>query len=51
MLPFKKNETDFIKTFLVFLGIKIRLQFSSSYSYCLQCFEAVGWAAGRASGL
>ena len=20
-------------------------------SYCLQCFDAVGWAAGRASGL
>ena len=21
------------------------------FSYCLQCFDAVGWAAGRASGL
>jgi len=21
------------------------------YIYCLQCFDAVGWAAGRASGL
>ena len=21
------------------------------YYYCLQCFDAVGWAAGRASGL
>jgi len=21
------------------------------YFYCLQCFDAVGWAAGRASGL
>jgi len=21
------------------------------YTYCLQCFDAVGWAAGRASGL
>jgi len=21
------------------------------YSFCLQCFDAVGWAAGRASGL
>jgi len=20
-------------------------------SYCLQCFDAVGWVAGRASGL
>jgi len=24
---------------------------SSSVVYCLQCFDAVGWAAGRASGL
>ena len=22
-----------------------------SYSYCLQCFDTVGWASGRASGL
>jgi len=22
-----------------------------SYCYCLQCFDAVGWMAGRASGL
>jgi len=25
------------------------LQFS--FGYCLQCFDAVGWVAGRASGL
>ena len=31
------SETDFTKMFLEFL--------------CLQCFDAVGWAAGRASGL
>jgi len=23
----------------------------SEIAFCLQCFEAVGWAAGRASGL
>ena len=22
-----------------------------TYVYCLQCFDAVAWAAGRASGL
>jgi len=25
--------------------------FSDSFNHCLQCFDAVGWAAGRASGL
>jgi len=25
--------------------------FSASALLCLQCFDAVGWAAGRASGL
>jgi len=24
---------------------------STVYGYCLQCFDAVGWAAGTASGL
>ena len=24
---------------------------SDSFNECLQCFDAVGWAAGRASGL
>ena len=23
----------------------------SAHQFCLQCFDAVGWAAGRASGL
>ena len=28
------------------------LKFFSSLNYlCLQCFDAVGWASGRASGL
>jgi len=31
-------------------GIKISVGLSS-LSLCLQCFDAVGWAAGRASGL
>jgi len=30
---------------LIFLCLLI------SWFYCLQCFDAVGWAAGRASGL
>ena len=25
--------------------------FSALIAFCLQCFDAVGWAAGRASGL
>jgi len=29
-----------------------RMHFAGSQSvWCLQCFDAVGWAAGRASGL
>ena len=24
---------------------------SALFLFCLQCFDAVGWAAGRASGL
>ena len=27
------------------------LAFVFSYDVCLQCFDAVGWVAGRASGL
>ena len=27
------------------------LLISEQLMYCLQCFDAVGWAAGRASGL
>ena len=25
--------------------------FLATFTKCLQCFDAVGWAAGRASGL
>jgi len=27
------------------------MQAAESISFCLQCFDTVGWAAGRASGL
>ena len=35
-------------------GVDLRIDYylySFLYRYCLQCFDAVGWAAGRASGL
>jgi len=32
-------------------GIEISTFSLSSSMYCLQCFETVGWASGRASGL
>ena len=34
-------------------GVDLRIDYylySLLYRYCLQCFDAVGWAAGRASG-
>jgi len=35
------------------IGYKVKyiLIFVDIYVHCLQCFDAVGWAAGRASGL
>ena len=30
---------------------QINIYICSQYSICLQCFDTVGWAAGRASGL
>ena len=40
---------------LQFLLLEVRsclcMSFILSYADCLQCFDAVGWAAGRASGL
>ena len=41
---------------LEFQLVKVVFQFvqlfsSNFYMFCLQCFDAVGWAAGRASGL
>jgi len=45
-----------VKTFRVDMHIMQILKKSHKYhiysdSICLQCFEAVGWVAGRASGL
>ena len=39
--------------FIVFHFNSIHYVFASicSFVFCLQCFDAVGWAAGRASGL
>jgi len=31
--------------------ISVRCSHLFTYSFCFQCFESVGWAAGRASGL
>jgi len=42
---FGKTGNRFVKTsFLPVTGLR-------DYGLCLQCFDAVGWAAGRASGL
>jgi len=32
-------------------GVGKRITVGFLLRYCLQCFDAVGWAAGRASGL
>ena len=32
-------------------GVRKRIFITSDNKLCLQCFDAVGWAAGRASGL
>ena len=37
---------------VMFLPVVILLLLNYNYYYkCLQCFDAVGWAAGRASSL
>jgi len=33
------------------LRYKFIIHRAGERNYCLQCFDAVGWAAGRASGL
>ena len=36
----------------VYLSVQLYLNYIHVYyHFCLQCFDAVGWAAGRASGL
>jgi len=42
--PVKKLSGGVLKS-------KIILSFYHIVHFCLQCFDAVGWAAGRASGL
>jgi len=32
-------------------GLLLVMFYTFLYLYCLQCFDAVGWVAGRASGL
>jgi len=38
-------------TVLVFLVQRLHFVIVSVFIWCLQCFDAVGWVAGRASGL
>ena len=38
-------------TVVCFVWINVLVVASSLLLLCLQCFDAVGWAAGRASGL
>jgi len=33
------------------LGVNVGHPIVTNWILCLQCFDAVGWAAGRASGL
>ena len=33
------------------IGARANLEFAFSALICLQCFDAVGWVAGRASSL
>ena len=56
----RKNSLHALITFFVRRGYSLRLQrklillcfaLLCFLSVCLQCFDAVGWAAGRASGL
>ena len=41
-------ESDNVAVAVIFTGILI---LDNCVARCLQCFDAVGWAAGRASGL
>ena len=45
------NETFHSGTVVICCLNSLRLLFTYMFVYCLQCFDAVGWAAGRASGL
>ena len=46
----KIRSTTKLYSICLFL-YRMNIKNVSSSSLCLQCFEAVGWAAGRASGL
>ena len=35
----------------LFLEWGVKLYSNQTVEFCLQCFDAVGWAAGKASGL
>ena len=52
----KSSVTSVVRTSsMVFkylmLDVALELMVVSESTKCLQCFDAVGWAAGRASGL
>ena len=58
LIPFYGNFLkEVLEKWLFVITLKIRYNthnFHHNYpsqSLCLQCFDAVGWAAGRASGL
>ena len=48
MRPVSTAPLKLIDRFSYIIGL---IYSNSSYSVSLQCFDAVGWAAGRASGL
>ena len=52
LFPHKSTSSTAIVIFLVFSITRLfLLVLLPRPSGCLQCFDAVGWAAGRASGL
>ena len=49
---YDKNQTDLCSTAIMIRFLPSALNVNvKKFKYCLQCFDAAGWVAGRASGL
>jgi len=49
---YDKNQTDLCSTAIMIRFLPNALNVNvKKFKYCLQCFDAAGWVAGRASGL